>query len=114
MDRRNPPWGKYEQSLEDMLEVTSSGMKTYARWVRYEEVYNVERLVKQPRKKVSPTISFDDEDCQEVVYPHNDALMVTILVANYTTRMILINDGSSAEILFWDVFSKMGISVEQL
>lgn len=46
--------------------------------------------------------------------PHDDMLVLTMLVANYTMRRILIDNGSSVDILFWNAFSKMGISVDQL
>lgn len=44
-----------------------------------------------------------------MLYLHDDALVVTLLVANYMTRCILIDNGSSADILFWEAFTKMGI-----
>lgn len=37
-----------------------------------------------------------------------------MLATNFTTRRILINNESLADILFWDAFSKMGIDEEQL
>lgn len=59
-------------------------------------MYNVERPIKQPQMQVSPMKSFGNEDCQGVVYLHDDVLVVMILVVNYTTRRILIDNGSSA------------------
>lgn len=64
--------------------------------------------------EATPTISFGEEDCEGVVYPHNDAQVMTLVVANYTTRLILIDNGSSTDILFWDAFTKMGISPDRL
>ncbi|KAG2718576.1 hypothetical protein I3760_03G226800 [Carya illinoinensis] len=37
-----------------------------------------------------------------------------MLVANYTTWKKLINNGCSANVLFWDAFTIMGIKVDQL
>ncbi|XP_041000666.1 uncharacterized protein LOC121246556 [Juglans microcarpa x Juglans regia] len=37
-----------------------------------------------------------------------------MLVTNFTTRRILIDNRSSADILFWDTFSKIGIDADQL
>ncbi|XP_018846012.1 uncharacterized protein LOC109009834 [Juglans regia] len=48
------------------------------------------------------------------LYPHDDVLVVTMLVANFTTRRILINNGNSADILFWDAFTWMGIDPSRL
>lgn len=41
-------------------------------------------------------------------------MVVTLLVANYTTRRILSDSGSSANILFWDVFIEMGFFPNKL
>lgn len=72
------------------------------------------RPKKQPKLKSPITISFDEDDCKGVVYPHDDALVVTMLIANYTTQRILIDNGSLADILFWEAYEKMGIGPGQL
>ncbi|KAG2671097.1 hypothetical protein I3760_14G117700 [Carya illinoinensis] len=59
-------------------------------------------------ENVAPII-FNEEDCTRVSYPNDDALVATLLITNYTTHQILINNGSSANVLFWDVFWKMGL-----
>jgi hypothetical protein len=33
--------------------------------------------------------------------PHEDALVVTMTVENYSIRIILVDNGSSANILYW-------------
>ncbi|KAF5463281.1 hypothetical protein F2P56_019204 [Juglans regia] len=93
---------------------SASSRQAHARRARYEEVYTTDRPPKQPRRKSSKNISFGEEDCEGVLYPHDDALVVTLLVTNYTTRQILINNGSSGDILLWEVFTKMGIDPSKL
>lgn len=57
-------------------------------------------------------ISLNDDDYRRIVYSHDNALVVTMLVvANYTTKRILIDNGSSTDVLFWDAFAKMEISL---
>ncbi|XP_040987650.1 uncharacterized protein LOC121235367 [Juglans microcarpa x Juglans regia] len=67
-----------------------------------------------PQDGKNPTISFGDEDCEGVMYPHDDTLVATLLIANYTTRRVLVDNGSSADILFWDAFSRLGINPDKL
>ena len=55
-------------------------------------------------KKESPTISFMDDEARLLVHHHTDALVVTLKVANRRVFRILINTGSSADILFASVF----------
>lgn len=57
----------------------------------------------------TPVISFGEGDEEGVLYPHDDTLVVTTLVANFTTRRILIDNNNSANILFWDAFTQMEI-----
>ncbi|XP_041016133.1 uncharacterized protein LOC121258653 [Juglans microcarpa x Juglans regia] len=69
---------------------------------------------KHQRDESTPVIPFAKANEKWVLYPHNDALVVTILVINLTTRRILIDNGSSADILLWEVFTRMGIDAAQL
>ncbi|XP_040994331.1 uncharacterized protein LOC121240872 [Juglans microcarpa x Juglans regia] len=94
--------------------VTTSSRKAHTCKARYHEVYIVDKPSKHTRLGTTPTISFGDEDCQGILYPHDDALIVTLLIANYTTRRILIDNGSSANILFCDAFAKIDISPVRL
>lgn len=115
-DRNNVPLGQIHTVTGGLTNEGNSalGRKAYARWVRYEEVFSVRRPPKQAQTHKTLVVSFDDVDYERVVYPHDDALVVTILVANYTTRMILVDKGSSTDILFWEVFSKIGTSQDML
>ena len=59
------------------------------------------------RQKVEEPITFTEEDTQGVQFPHNDAVVVSLNIANYDVRRILVDNGSSADILFYDAFSRM-------
>lgn len=52
----------------------------------------------------SLAITFTDEDAYGIQQPHDDALVVTMVVANYVTYGILIDSGSSSDILYWPAF----------
>jgi hypothetical protein len=41
--------------------------------------------------------------------PHDDALVVTLTVANHGIHRILVDNESSADILYWPTFQQMGI-----
>ena len=43
-------------------------------------------------------ITFMDKDAGRVYHPHDDAIVITLLIADYTTRRVLIDNGSSANI----------------
>ncbi|XP_059451437.1 uncharacterized protein LOC132182235 [Corylus avellana] len=54
-------------------------------------------------------LSFSEEDAKGIMLPHDDALVVTVTVANHVLHRILVDNGSSADILYWSVFKQIGI-----
>jgi len=59
-------------------------------------------------------VGFSDDDYAGVSLPRTDALVVTLTVANYQTRGILVDTGSSADILFKSAFDYMGVPWEKV
>ena len=51
------------------------------------------------------------EGCQ---HPHDDPLVIKAIVANKTIHRVLVDNGSSADIIFASAFDKMGIGREKL
>ena len=61
-----------------------------------------------------PVIGFLKEDARRLHYPHDDALIVSIRVGDYNMHRVLVDNGSSADILYYSVFQQMGIDKERL
>ncbi|KAK3016899.1 hypothetical protein RJ639_005914 [Escallonia herrerae] len=59
-------------------------------------------------------ITFSDEDLKNVKTPHDDPLVITIKAGNFDVKCVLIDNGSSAEVLFYDAFKKMNIPTDRL
>lgn len=78
--------------------LTSYGSFAYDRMAWYKEVFAMERSSRTNGKRKIESILFNEEDRKGVQYPHNEALAVMMLIANCTTRRILIDDGSSANL----------------
>ena len=53
-----------------------------------------------------PAIVFMDKDARRLHYPHDDAIVITLAIANYTTRRVLIDNGSSADIFYYPAFQQ--------
>ena len=58
-------------------------------------------------QKIEESITFTKEDAQGVQFSHDNAVVVSLNIANYDIRRILVDNGSSADILFYDAFSRM-------
>jgi hypothetical protein len=92
---------------------SNSAQKAYARQLDDFEVYSVQKPPKS--RKYNPLIvGFSDDDYAGVSLPHTDALVVTLTVANYQTRRILVDTGSLADILFKSAFDYMGVPREKV
>ncbi|RRT63122.1 hypothetical protein B296_00000877 [Ensete ventricosum] len=81
--------------------MSSSTRKAYAR---------VE-VQKRPRPRGDPGFTFDFES----EYPdHDDALVITACIANACIRCIMIDTGSSTDILYLDAFHKLRMTNRDL
>ncbi|KAK3024735.1 hypothetical protein RJ639_044672, partial [Escallonia herrerae] len=69
---------------------------------------------KKPKAVPLPTISFSEDDLKNVKTPHDDPLVITIKAGNFDVRRVLVDNGSSAEVLFYDAFKKMNIPMDHL
>ncbi|KAK3005047.1 hypothetical protein RJ639_015944 [Escallonia herrerae] len=58
--------------------------------------------------------TFDDADLDGVSLPHDDALVITLRIDTFQVKRILVDTGSSADIIFEDAFNQMGISNDRV
>ena len=49
-------------------------------------------------------IRFTEEDVRRLHHPHDDALVVSIRVGDYNTHQVLLDNGSSTDILYYPAF----------
>ena len=59
-------------------------------------------------------IGFTKEDVKRLHHPHNDALVVSIQVRDYNTHRVLVDNGSSVDILYYPTFQQIRIDRERL
>ncbi|XP_026451916.1 uncharacterized protein LOC113352292 [Papaver somniferum] len=59
-------------------------------------------------------MTFYTEDIEEDIEDHNDPLVLTLPVTGCNIKKILIDGGSSVNVLFYDTFKGMGLNDEQL
>ena len=69
-------------------------------------------MSKLPR--LDTTITFSDSDLEGCQHPHDDPLVIRAVVANKTVHRVLVDNESSADIIFASAFDKMGIKREKL
>ena len=118
---RQPTLTQHQQPLGEIHVISrgfagggesSSAMKAHLCSIRSREVMEVQAVSKLPRLDTSITFSNSDlEGCQ---HSHDDPLVIRAIVANKTIHRVLVDNGSSADIIFASAFEKMGIVREKL
>ena len=85
--------------------------KTYLRMVQ-----NVQLMGFVPKMALVSNliIGFSEEYVQRFHHPHDDALIVSIQVEDYNTHRVLVDNGSSTDILYYPAFQQMRIERELL
>ncbi|GAV68905.1 hypothetical protein CFOL_v3_12408, partial [Cephalotus follicularis] len=95
---RDAPQGRREQRREE------------APWQQEEQQQQQQQ---QPRGD-EEVITFLEADYEGVRLPHDDPMVVTLLVELFTMKRILIDSGSSADILYKHTFDQLRIPADQL
>ena len=94
-------------------EFSSSSKKKHAKSTSgraEEEVYNLSSLV---AGSYFP-INFTNDNLRGFYLPYDDALVISVVIANFNVQRILVENGSSADILFISAFDKMKIGLDKL
>ena len=91
---------------------SNSARKAHLRNIILGETIEVQTVSKLPR--LDTTITFSDFDMEGCQHPHDDPLVIKAIVANKTIHRVLVDNGSSADIIFASAFDKMGIGREKL
>ena len=90
---------------------SSKSKKTYLKVVQ-----NVQLSGRSPRTRTTDelAITFTDADAERVHHPYDDSIVITLLIADYTTRKVLVDNGSSEDILYYPTFQQMRLERDQL
>ena len=118
---RQPTPTKHQQPLGEIHVISggfvgggesNSARKAHLHNIGLGEVMEVQAVSKLPR--LDTAITFFDLDLEGCQHPHDDPLVIRAVVANKTIHRVLVDNGSSADIIFASAFDKLGIGREKL
>ncbi|XP_057725405.1 uncharacterized protein LOC130941056 [Arachis stenosperma] len=110
MDRRDPPPQTPERHIHMISGGFAGGGLTKSSRKRHlKRVYQVGE-----ESPDLPTISFTKEDGQGIIPGHDDPVVITMILANAHLHRTLVDQGSSADILFKPAFDKLGLEEKEL
>ncbi|XP_074347268.1 uncharacterized protein LOC141686111 [Apium graveolens] len=92
-------------------------MKNYAHEARGPILTNVCNMSERPPKYFkgeSAFVTFREVDARHVHHPHNDALVVNALIGGTNVYRMLVDNGSSVNILAYSTYQKMGLVDSEL
>ncbi|XP_030959291.1 uncharacterized protein LOC115981272 [Quercus lobata] len=59
-------------------------------------------------------ISFDEEDLEGTIEPHDDVLVVTAMISGFLVKRVMIDQGSGADVMYLDLFEGLGLKNQDL
>ena len=93
-------------------EESRSARKAHLRSIRSAKIGEIQAVSKQPHLDTS--IKFSDSNLERCQHPHDDPLVIRAIVENKTVHRVLVDNGSSTDIIFASAFDKMDIGREKL
>ena len=69
---------------------------------------------KRARANPKPLIRFSDEDKLGTLQPHDDALVVTLRIESYDVKRVLVDQGSTVEVIYPDLYKGLNLKPEDL
>ena len=78
---------------------------------------SVEDLNSEPKKakmSIQRALSFSDEDKVGTIQPHDDTLVITLRIGGYNVKMVMVDQGSGAEIMYLDLYKGLNLRPEDL
>ncbi|XP_017431862.1 uncharacterized protein LOC108339233 [Vigna angularis] len=112
LDRRRSRSCSHDRSLRGTINTISGGFaggsSASARKRNLRELKSVHRV--DVRKCSMPPITFTDEDFHAPDPNQDDPMVITAVIARYNKGKVLVDQGSSVNILYWKTFQQMDIS----
>ena len=68
------------------------------------QVNNVHRIPPLKQRRTDRDMFFSEDDAREVKQPHDDPLVIMLKIEGFNTRRILVDNGSSANIIYLSAF----------
>nr|XP_043615873.1 uncharacterized protein LOC122587773 [Erigeron canadensis] len=109
-----PANAKMINTISGGSEVCGTSYSAAKRFAKQNNAEKGEKNVKKASISNSDIISFEDDDFDDIIEPHHDGLVVTLFIANHFVRRILIDNGSSVNIIKLETLKRMDISEDNI
>ena len=69
---------------------------------------------KRAKVGIQPTLRFSDEGKMGTIQPHDYALLVTLRIGGYDVKIVMVDQGSSAKIMYSDLYRGLNLKLKNL
>ena len=69
---------------------------------------------KRAKIEIRLALSFSNEDKVETIQAHDDALVIILKIEGYDVKIVLLDQGNSAEIMYLDLYRGLNLTTEDL
>ncbi|XP_065619493.1 uncharacterized protein LOC136063271 [Quercus suber] len=69
---------------------------------------------KRVRPDTQPVLGFSDEDKIRTIQPHDDALVITLRIGGYDVKRVMVDQGSTIEIMYSDLYKGLNLKPDDL
>jgi len=76
----------------------------------YSGIQSSEKRMKLAREP----IAFDDDDLEGTIQPHDDTLVLTTRISGFLVKRVMIDQGNEADVMYPDLFRRLGLKNEDL
>ena len=75
---------------------------------------DINQDLKRAKMEISLVLGFSDEDRIGIIQPHDDALMITLLIGGYDVKRLMVDQGNAVEIMYPDLYNGLNLKSEDL
>lgn len=111
---RAPPAEQHQDAQRRVIQVITRSDPSWQsskrqKMMQLQAVHNIASVGEGAPRYLTQQISFGPEDTEGVLFPHQDPLVVSAEMAGFDVRCILIDGGSSIDVIFAGTYAKMGL-----
>ena len=66
------------------------------------------------QRRMNPDMCFSEEDARGVKQPHDDPLVIMVMIEGFNTRRVLVDNGNSANIIYLSAFQQLKVDQKRL
>ena len=75
---------------------------------------DIDQDPKRARVEIPLVMGFSDEDKIGTIQQHDDALVITLRIGGYDVKKVIVDQGSTAKIMYPDLYKGLNLKSEDL